>query len=168
MTNDRYLFRGFHKDENGTETIYLNGEEIKGNWVYGYLVEYTYNDTVYINGTSPETSYIFPMDERSQLKCLEKRIEVIPETVGQYTGLDDKNKKKIFENDVCVGNDYFDSKDQFIIKFGKYKTKYWKEKIITERTYQFGWYAEYIEDKSQVHLVSPNGIKVIGTIFDRK
>ena len=37
----------------------------------------------------------------------EKFIEVIPETVSQFTGIVDKNKKQIFENDICLnGNDH--------------------------------------------------------------
>lgn len=29
------LFKGFHRDEKGKETILLNDEEIKGEWVFG-------------------------------------------------------------------------------------------------------------------------------------
>lgn len=84
----------------------------------------------------------------------------------QYTGLKDKNGLEIYEGDICVGNGHIEKDDEkFIIKYGKYKTEDWKEKYSCN-TYQFGWYAEFIKSKSQVHLVIPNGIKVIGNIFE--
>lgn len=85
----------------------------------------------------------------------------------QYTGLTDKNGKKIFEGDICQGNEYSNEDNLFVIKYGKYKTDDWKEKYVSN-TYQFGWYAEFINTKKQVHLVSPNGIEVIGNIFDKE
>ena len=36
---ERYLFRGFHSTDNGTKTITLDGKKIKGEWVYGSLIE---------------------------------------------------------------------------------------------------------------------------------
>ncbi len=37
--NREILFRGFHKEENGKETIYIDGQAYKGEWVFGDLTK---------------------------------------------------------------------------------------------------------------------------------
>lgn len=66
----------------------FRGNKIENGWVYGSLLQY------------PSLSQICDTEE-----MLGWSVDVIPESVGQFTGATDKNDIEIYEGDVVQMND---------------------------------------------------------------
>ena len=81
--------------------ILFRGKDIAGNWHYGVPLVFTED---YVCITAPHT--------------YNKAVEA--NTVGQYTGLTDKNGTKIFEGDI-MRYSYTPNKTGSVVKIGEFK-----------------------------------------------
>lgn len=121
-------------------------------WIEGYYVRITLTGSAYI---LPGELAVEPCKKGIvQFKCC----EVQPETVCQYTGLTDKNGRKIFEGDIVRAaykpKDEDLTVDDFIIKWDKYYCKY------------VGHYARKENVYNPLLFGSQTSFEVIGSIFD--
>lgn len=159
------LYRGFCRNENGTETIVLNSDKIKGDWIYGGLYV---NSRIYdIKATHLIMEVIdgFGMIEPP----MAKPYEVIPETVCEAVrGLTDRNGKQVFEGDIVA------TKPLNEISVG-YKNNYIGKVIWTNEDvascgccYPSFKGCGYVLKAKYERLKLEEDCEVIGTIFDEQ
>lgn len=127
-----------------------------GEWVEGYLV---ISDERYFIGIFPEcvTSLCYPDD----IYTFTSFVEIIPSTLGQYTGLTDKHEEKIFEGDIIsilVEEDRSPWEPNWIY--------YEKAKVYFD-TKRYGWHVEFSDyDKLSLEEYDETDIEIIGNIHD--
>lgn len=145
--------------------IQFRGKRLdNGEWVEGYLVKRP--TAVCIGDYSPWYIEVPPKDPDDK----HGSFNVDPATIGQYTGLDDKDGKRIFEGDLLNGFQYP------FLRAGENIYNYFAEVVWFDNSPAFGLVthkyplsavrgisdgnAEYMED------FDPNDWEVIGNIHD--
>lgn len=154
MNNQRkILFRGFHPCEDGKTTIYVKGEAVKGRWIEGDLI----HDYFKIGDTCI---------------CVDRKWyeikQVLPFTVGQYTGVTDKNGRKIFKGD-CIQT-YFSfspcdagygvSQKPFYVEWEQGRTAFRAKKPNVN--------GMHLLDTIDFFAIQSHLYEVIGTIWDKE
>ena len=85
--------------------IKFRGKRVKNNeWVYGYLV----GENIILNDVFIDANNEFGVESYYLVK---------PETVGQYTGLNDMNDVEIFDDDIVQDSD--DTNEVGVVIYGE-------------------------------------------------
>ena len=143
--------------------ILFRGEKYNGEWAHGYYVQA--NNSWHGHGKHKEW-IVCSACANGGWFALQEKHAVIPETVGQYTGLKDKNGKKIFEGDIVrLTDEHNEMEWAAVVVFGN-----------PNGDYNWGWQLNAIEEfdgNKDILLwvdMEESGAycEIIGNIHDKK
>lgn len=117
-----------------------------GDWIYGYYVKDFWKPTRCGCG-------IIPIDKERGGYC-----EVDPSTIGQYTGLTDKNGNKIFEGDIVDDQEFIG-----VVKYNEIIASYVVEINDTKQDY-YHWSLLNMGDPLREKQLKYT--EIVGNIYD--
>lgn len=142
------------------EILFRAKRKDNGEWVEGYYIKATHH---WHEHGKHEDWIVVDTIQNGGWCNVRGKYAVIPETVGQYTGLTDKNGKKIFEGDIVKTNEYWC--EIGVVKYG--------EGTFDSGIYRYtGFYYEdkdgYIDHHNLYQAKDEEDVKfvVIGNIHD--
>ncbi len=120
------------------ENLFKAKRKDNGEWVEGFV--FGFNRKIYITEMT-QTFMTTYYTEESVVDFNMRAYEIDPDTLCKYTRLTDKNKKKIWENDILIGRG---NKDDLVrVVFGEFNVIDAETLKVVDRV--IGWHTEVIE-----------------------